>query len=64
MEKLLLDAVFGFDTTTGKVLEYACSTDAQAMSVRETYPVAKAGQRPLYPYRFNRATLVAAGLGG
>ena len=55
---------FGFDTVAGRTLEYACAPGAQAMSVREVYPVAKTSPGPLYPYRFNRRKTSVALLGG
>jgi len=48
-----------FDTAEGKSLEYACATDAQAMSVKEVNQVAATSPRPQ-----SRANKVAvAGLG-
>ena len=49
------------NTAEGKSLEYACATDAQAMSVREVNPVAATSPRP--QSRTNKVA-VAAGLGG
>ena len=39
-------ALFGFGTTEGRALEYACATGAQAMSVREVYAVATSSPAP------------------
>ncbi len=58
-------ALFGFDTTEGRALEYACATGAQAMSVREVYAVAASSPPPppLYPNMYG-APVKTAGLGG
>ena len=54
-------ATVGFDADAGAVLEYECAPGAQAMSIRELYPVAKTAPGPLYPYRFNKTTVAAVG---
>jgi hypothetical protein len=58
-------ALFGFGTSEGRALEYACATDAQAMSVREVYAVATSSPAPppLYPNMYG-APVKMAGLGG
>jgi hypothetical protein len=58
-------ALFGFDTTEGRALEYACATGAQAMSVREVYAVAATSRPPppLYPNMYGTPVKMA-GLGG
>jgi hypothetical protein len=51
-----------YDTAEGRSLEYACATNAQALSVREVNQVAVAPPRP--QSRTNKVAVVAAGLGG
>ena len=51
-----------FDTTEGTSLEYACTAGAQAMRVRQLYPVAVTSPRP--QSRINKTAATNAGLGG
>jgi hypothetical protein len=57
-------ATVGFDEAAGALLQYACASGAQAMSVRALYPVAETAPAPLYPYRFNQTTLASSSVGG
>jgi hypothetical protein len=60
-------ALFGFGTTEGRALEYACAMGAQAMSVRQVYAVAASSPPPppLYPHMYGASVKMAGwGLGG